>query len=118
MKDIDDGVYGVSSWGVRGPTFLQELCVSPPEAHHLCETSLPGSGFSQCGWQTQEGLLSIFPLVSLGIIHPSAMKRALCPDEGQGKGQKFCGQLQDAGSWKVRVCVACFVEVFVESCFL
>lgn len=35
MKDIDDGVYGVSSWGVRGPTFLQELCVSPPEAHPL-----------------------------------------------------------------------------------
>lgn len=62
------------------------------------------------------GPLSIFFLASLGIIPFFVMKRVPCLTEAQGKGQMFCVQLQDRGSWKTRVCMACLggIEILIR----
>lgn len=64
----------VSSVGVRGISLSRSLCVSTPQPilWGSCETSLHGSD-SHSLVQTQEGLLCIFFLASLGIIPPSAI---------------------------------------------
>lgn len=64
----------VISVRVRGTSLSRSLCVSPPQPilWGSCETSLHGSD-SHSLVQTQEGLLCIFFLSSLGIISPSVI---------------------------------------------